>query len=271
MSFAFLTTRYVMLVARSGNQGRPKCPRVVVLDLDLMSPQLVSLKDVEYTCELLYPPLGPECLLCVTRIQSDPAPQCRPHPSLRVPFSVADEERLFVVTLGLLVESQRMDILSLVPSSTLLSCLSSIPSGQTRHTFQWADWGPRGSRFYSTCESASANWNCYVYGMSFAYLSSSQQSVVVLDFTQPSIRRSLSNPGSEKTPQNAVLVTEPTELRAGIVFESTIQTWLPFWIAESASIHREQGRWIAAMMGEDSLVLVSNVSSLCAVCFFPLD
>ncbi|RPD76028.1 hypothetical protein L226DRAFT_461728 [Lentinus tigrinus ALCF2SS1-7] len=279
-SFTFLSPRHILLAAfgdvnhpeyEISGWDDPKKPRILVLDLDVVSPQPVQLRDLEFTCEFLYPELRPTCGIGGMAIRSDPAPHAQPHPSLRVPFSVVREERLFAISLHFREGLQRPTLLSLVPSSTLFRSLSSIPHGQTRHTFTWADWGPTGSRFYRT-PRATVNvvWICYVYGMSFVYLSSvaAYQTVVVLDFNQREIRRASDvipdrPPVPDFSSGSARLVTEAMDLGTTRLFKDAVQTSLPFWERSTVNFDRErEGQINAAMIDEDSLVLVSSVSSM---------
>ncbi|KAI0719847.1 hypothetical protein C8T65DRAFT_635381 [Cerioporus squamosus] len=268
-SFTFLTPRHLLLAPFGNNPtvhdgmlyDAPRKPRILVVDLDLVSHEPVQLNDLEYICEFLYPELQPACHVRGTTIRSDPSPHWRPHPSLQVPFSVARDERLFVVALRLVQRRQHHTLLSFIPSSTLYAFLSSIPIGKTRHTFTWADWGPQGSRFYVT--PVTAVWICYVYGMSFVFLSrnGSRQVVNVLDFNQCYIRRARTDPDREPASQNALLVTKATMLAKGELFEGRVQTSLPYRETETMNFDQErEGRIDAAMIDEDSLILVSSLT-----------
>ncbi|TFK86727.1 hypothetical protein K466DRAFT_492258 [Polyporus arcularius HHB13444] len=274
-SFAFLSPRYLLLCpfgneesdgpdnAQYANSRRS--PRILVLDMDFAPHEPVQLKNIEYMCDFLYPKLGPTCRVVGMTIRSAPAPHWQPHPSLQVPFSVDQEERLFVVSLYVAEKGQRRirSLVSLIPSSTFFYSLSPIPFGTTRHTFTWAEWGPKGSRFYVTPSEVTIVWICYVYGMSFVFLSrdGSQQIVTLLDFNQRDIRRA----GLEKEPlsQHAELVTQATTFADRDIFEDVVETSLPYRETRMASFDEEREGWIdAAMIDEDSLILVSSVSHL---------
>ena len=250
----------------------PKTPRILVLNLYFASHQPTRLSELEYTAEFLYPELGAGCSVGGMTITSDPAPNWQPHPSLHVPFSIARDARLFAVALRLVKQFQRPTIMSLVPSSTFLTSLSSIPPGKTRHTFAWDDWGPAGSRFCIIPRATgTAIWTCYVYGMSFVYLARSrdgpQQTVVVLDFNQREVRRTLASPdGILASPDqnlNAVLVTEAMDLSRTRLFKDAVHTSLPYWKRETVSFDRDrEGLIHAVMINEDALILVLSVGRL---------
>ncbi len=233
--------------------------------MELAPHEPVQLKNLEYMCDFLYPKLGPTCRVVGMTMRSAPAPHWQPHPSLQVPFSVGQEERLFVVSLYVAEKGQRQlrSLVSLIPSSTFFTSLSLIPSETIRHTFTWADWGPKGSRFYVTPSEVTIVWICYVCGMSFVFLSrdGSQQIVTLLDFNQRDIRRA----GLEKEPvsQHAELVTQATTFADRDIFEDVVETSLPYRKTRMASFDEEREGWIdAAMIDEDSLILVSSVSHL---------
>ena len=107
--------------------------------------------------------------------------------------------------------------------------------------------------------------------MSFVYLARSrdgpQQTVVVLDFNQREVRRTLASPdGILVSPDqnlNAVLVTEAMDLSRTRLFKDAVHTSLPYWKRETVSFDRDrEGLIHAVMINEDALILVLSVGRL---------
>lgn len=239
----------------------------MVLDLEKTKEQAVAVSDLDYLCTFHYPAMSDTFSTIAMSIRSDPGPSWRPHPSLKVPFHVSRQDRLFVVTLWV-TEVHHFAILTLIPSSTFLTHIQSLSPGETKRDFEWSEWGPEGSRLIAAPSTHTSVWVCYVYGMTFAMAlrSGSQQVIVTLDFNRLDIRRSrygLGGEGVQPTP-DARLVTEPTAISTRRLFKEEVSTGLPYWLRKTRPFGGEgaegEGHFEAVMLSEDSLIMVSSVS-----------
>ncbi|RPD61710.1 hypothetical protein L226DRAFT_461076 [Lentinus tigrinus ALCF2SS1-7] len=153
-SFSFMVPRYILLltcmdITLTDNRTAFSKPCLIVLDLDKASHcEQVRTADLDYLCAFAYPPLSTQFNIWETTLCSAPGPDSLPTPSLSVPFSVSRNDRLFVATFE--VQSRHgtggYNLISLIPSTTLMSAIQSLSPGQTRRIFPWQDWGPTGSR-----------------------------------------------------------------------------------------------------------------------------
>ena len=209
-------------------------------------------------------------------VRSDPAPYWSPSPAaLRVPFSIAREDRLLVVTLWVLEGNLPLGILSLVPASTLLGALASLPPGaHPPREFAWAEWGPRGSRLMSMPGAHSPVWVCYVYGTTYAlWAHDGEQSkaVYTLDFNQLAIRHragTAAGAGDGEPEQiRERIVAEASVFEPSRVFKGEVVTTLPYmeriFMPFQSMPMTEDGEFDQVMLTEDALLLVAGVSSDC--------
>ena len=273
-SFAFLTTRYVLLAAHPDIEPdednaipTPSEAKILVVDLEATSNETVDLVDLDYLCAFHYPALNDDHDVIDVSIRSDPGPHWRPNPSLKVPFSVAREDRLIVVTLSIIRMHVHFSLISLVPSSTFRSAIASLSPGETRRDFEWTEWGPHGSRMFPAPSTHTAVWVCYVYGMQLALArrTGSRQVIITFDFNPLSIRRARCDPAGVQELENEKLVTAGTELSDTGIFRERVCTELPHWLRVTQAIGGEgaegEGHFDAAMLSEDSLIMVSSVSA----------
>ncbi len=277
-SWAFLAP-YSLLIAHGGTAL--DAPHLVVIDLD--SPQSsnsVALSDVNYVCAFHYPLLEGDVNVLDVLIRSDPGASWRPSPALGVPFSVSPEDRLFVITLWLAKYDEETLLLSLVPTSTFRRALATLVPGETRRQFEWAEWGPRGSRFmeapsmYTTTDVRNA------HGMAFVTVEHQldvsvdgiqparvRECVVVRDFNQLAIRRRAaghSEPGAEE--QDIRVVADATALAPADMFKEEVTTSLPYVERVFEPFHHMEDKiFNTPMLADDALVLVAGVSSKCCL------
>ncbi|KAI0821790.1 hypothetical protein BC628DRAFT_800527 [Trametes gibbosa] len=200
-SFAFLTSKYVLLTSLptmeldEDNVFHGDDPRLLVIDLEHMSPRHeINFNNVDYLCAFHYPALADSFATISISVRSDPAPNWRPAPELRVPFSVAREEsRLFVITLWVVEGNMHiMPFISLVPAATFLTRVAEAAAqGKNGRIFDWASWGPAGSRFVPAPTTHTSVWVCYVYGSTFAMSvrQGSQRVILTLDFNPLGVKR----------------------------------------------------------------------------------
>ena len=283
-SFAFLSSRYLLLAIQPPLeldeddviQG-PNTPLLAVVDLtSTTSSTPVEFSKINCTCAFHYPTLNDTFIVVSMSLRSDPAPYWRPGPSSSsgsprpVPFSVAHEDRLFVVTIWVMEGSVPMGVLSFVPASTLLSALASLdaelaaepgvgPSDEgvrVSREFAWAEWGPHGSQLMRMPGRQSAVWVCYVYGTTYALMvaDADGRGVYTLDFNQLAIRRALA-----RGPVVGVAMRS-TVFTPARMFTEEVRTALPYKVRKLASLPEGEDRAEAVMVAEDALVLVSSVS-----------
>ena len=278
-SFAFLSSRYLLLAIQPPLeldeddviQG-PNTPLLAVVDLtSTTSSTPVEFSKINCICAFHYPTLNDTFIVVSMSLRSDPAPYWRPGPRPSVPFSVAHEDRLFVVTIWVMEGSVPMGVLSFVPASTLLSALASLDSElaaepgvgasdgvRVSREFAWAEWGPHGSQLMRMPGRQSAVWVCYVYGTTYALMvaDADGRGVYTLDFNQLAIRRALA-----RGPVVGVAMRS-TVFTPARMFTEEVRTALPYKVRKLASLPEGEDRAEAVMVAEDALVLVSSVSGV---------
>jgi hypothetical protein len=178
-------------------------------------------------CEFHFPVLRSGAKILKTEIRSDPPPSAFPNGNVHysrfskqigVPFSVAPENRTFVVTISALADHDvnlgRMVAFRLfVPLSTFMhhveestsSIIDVVAPGEDGDNLpdtlprrkiakEWSQWGPNGSRAFSFMSpELDQNTASYVYGSRFATryppANTSATQVQLLDFNQASLRK----------------------------------------------------------------------------------
>ncbi|OJT10824.1 hypothetical protein TRAPUB_12693 [Trametes pubescens] len=285
-SFAFLTSRYMLLTSLptmeldDNNVFHGDDPRLLVIDLERMSDRHeIDFGDLDYLCAFHYPPLADNFATISMSIRSDPAPNWKPSPSLKVPFHVAHQDRLFVITLWVVEGNMHiMPFISLVPSTTFMTSIDTIAPGETGRVFEWSEWGPAGSRLIPAPPTHTSVWVCYVYGMMFAMSirQGSQRIILALDFNPHSVGRVLAREAREAaespetTPEeraavqeSAISVTDERLFRPANIFREEVRTSLPHVMRKTRPFSAEgEGHFDAVMVSEDSLVMVSSQSHI---------
>lgn len=270
-SFAFLTSRHVLLTLYPELELDLDA-QLRVIDLETASGGRVDVSDLDYLCAFHYPAFADEYNVIGMLIRSDPAPHWRPNPSLNIPFHISRVDRLLVITISITRRRSSVSLLSLVPSSTLLSLITSLSTRETRRSFAWTEWGPDGSRLIPAPPTHTGVWVCYVYGMTLALVHHlhSRQHVFTFDFNPLTIRQARLNPNSVEELTRERLVTEENNPARSVHFKDEVCTRLPYWIRHSkvyGGDAESEGHMNAAMISEDSLVIVSSVSCLpCLLC-----
>ena len=253
-------------------------PHLLVLDLDTASSAPTHFADLDYLCSFHYPELASSFSAISIAVRADPAPDWRPHPGLRVPFSLARADRLLVVTIWVLEGHIPSPLLSHVPASTLLRAAAGVPAGERRRRFAWAEWGPAGSRLFVAPPTHTSVWVCYVYGMTFAMAlrQGSQKWIITFDYNPLEVRRRVAREagaeaetgaeGAAGAGDRSILVANETEFSPAKVFKEEVVTSLPYRLKRilpfSPGGAEGEGHFDAVMVSEDSLVLVSSVSTL---------
>ncbi|KAI0672339.1 hypothetical protein C8Q78DRAFT_1026481 [Trametes maxima] len=281
-SFAFLTARYMLLTSLptleldENDVFHGDVPRLLVIDLERMPDHQVHFAELDYLCAFHYPVLADNFATISMSIRSDPAPKWRPSPALKVPFHVARQQRLFVITLWVVEGNMHiMPFISLVPSTTLLACMERLPPGETCRVVEWSEWGPAGSRLIPAPSTHTSVWVCYVYGMTFtmSVREGSKRTILALDFNQMNVRRAQARQREQgetvgeaeqsADDKNFLVLTEPRAFRPANMFEQEVTTSLPHIVRKTDQGSAEgEGHFDAVMVSEDSLVLVSSQSRI---------
>ncbi|KAL7284613.1 LOW QUALITY PROTEIN: hypothetical protein ACG7TL_001908 [Trametes sanguinea] len=285
-SFAFLTDQYILLTSLptmeldDDNIFHGEDPRLFVIDLERMSNRHeIDFSDLDWLCAFHYPALGENFATISMSIRSDPAPNWAPKPEHKVPFHVARQDRLFVITLWVVQGNMHiLPFISLVPSWTLLDCIRTLSPGETLRVFDWSDWGPRGSRLIPAPPTHTSVWVCYVYGLTFALSirQGTQRGIVTFDFNQHAVRRAQAQEEREKAEMGPLAWAMQQGTRRKLVqaddrlfhppnvFKDEIRTSLPYILRKAAPFAAEEGEghFDAVMVSEDSLILVSSGSPI---------
>ncbi|KAI0325496.1 hypothetical protein GY45DRAFT_1374683 [Cubamyces sp. BRFM 1775] len=292
-SFAFLSSRHVLLTSLptmeldNNNVFHGDDPRLLVIDLERMPVQEeIEFSDLDYLCAFHYPPLNDNFATVSMSVRSDPAPNWTPSPELKVPFHVARQDRLFVITFWVVEGNMHIiPFISLVPSWTFLDCIRSLAPGETGRVFEWSEWGPSGSRLIPAPPTHTSVWVCYVYGMTFAMSlrQGSQRVIVTLDFNRLAISRARAEQqqleeqqqqqqqqqqegeggeGAEKAAgdRKKVVLADDRPFKPANIFSEEVRTSLPHIMRKTSPFGAEgEGHFDAVMISEDSLVMVSSV------------
>jgi hypothetical protein len=193
-------------------------------------------------------------------IRFDPSPSWVPDTRLHVPFYNEFNSRLFVISYWAAsnIRVQALDIL--VPSSTLLTQLNTINSGDKRTQFCWEEWGPDGTRMMDWL-GHSYIWVCYVFGTKFVDSRSDEEGTIieVYDFNLSAFNWAFqNNPG----PQEEIdFVCEETILDSQSIgkfayFDVDVRTTLPYVKRSYVLPNKGQNAIDAVMCTEDNIILV---------------
>ncbi|CAL1695559.1 unnamed protein product [Somion occarium] len=262
-AFAFLTDHHILLAKLVTYSAT-----LAVVDLQTSHAELTPCEDLQVECEFYLPELLTRNIVVDILLRLDPGPNWTPNPDLKVPFHIARGDRLFVVTVSLFSPGdQHLRAYTLfIPSTTIFKHMD-MYSGD----IEWEQWGPAGSRLIYPTPSISRVWVCYVYGMGFTFLLRSQmheqrQTLYMFDFNQLAIRKSMQEKANIDEPQTSEswnLMTDDSVIDAGAsVFNDSIKTSLPFRFRIHDIAPDPDGRAVAAMLSEDSIILVCDATSV---------
>lgn len=267
-SSAFLTDRYILVAVLGGFNTQIE-PKLLVVDFTTTSSEMRKLSetDFQFECALHFPSMREWVAPLVLSIRSDPAPSWTPHPSLQVPFYIAHNDRLFVLTLWVAEEVNWKPYVIFLPSFTVLRHLHASLETKKRDV-PWEYWGPEGVRFIEAPFAHSAVWVCFVNGLSFVSPVKPRKrggpmGIQVFDFNQLGARKQLLCRFEDDMDVDEVtqVITDPTVIDADRdVFKRPVVTNLPYRLRTLESPLSRQTRFTAVMMSEDSIVLVCGVS-----------
>jgi len=222
---------------------------------------------VEYLCAFWYPACYPWVHPLSFLIRSDPSTNWSPPPSLQVPFSIGPGPRLYIVTIWVMQGEEISPIDLFVLSSTLSDHIDSLGEGETRHDFEWSDWGPTGTRMIAQAPHAHV-WVCYIFGTKFSAVitnpretrNRNPRTLEVWDFNQLGIRRDKDREGLES--EDVQWHVGDTSILSSGVFVGEVRTTLPYRVIRRTLPAPLEGEpvFTEAMCSEDNLILVDSHS-----------
>ncbi|KZT30761.1 hypothetical protein NEOLEDRAFT_1054001 [Neolentinus lepideus HHB14362 ss-1] len=188
-SFAFLSHRHIV-VSLDARPMQSLCVYNYV-DNDIVD---LNVDDDVHLCKFLFPPFRTPLAAVNIVIRCDPAPGWTPPAD--VPFYVAPDNRVYVVTLVYNVQFGQIGVYSLfIPASTFLSRLPLPPDCGHQRDYSWPAWGPSGCRMLTNLRQ-SLSWVCWVYGSKFMSwdlgIHASDETLVkpkIFDFNPLTLRR----------------------------------------------------------------------------------
>ena len=238
-------------------------PNLRVIDFKASSCLAGSVEEAEFLCSFRYPKFSSVVSEVIEMtIRSDPSPSWTPNSELKVPFSSATQNRLFVVTL-LIIRRGHMhqDTITLfVPSSTLLRHIET-DRGVGGRLLKWKEWGPDGTRmipflFYQPV------WVCNVFGMKAVTFGDDVDplTITVYDFNQLVLRRALQTEPDSREDAGV----EEGDKSAGKLFLHFIETSLPY---SKRTRVLDMGEEVDGLLcSEDNLIIVVSVRFVFSVC-----
>lgn len=258
-TFAFLSSRFLLVGSVIDIEAGGTGHRLYVLDMGHPSSEKIGLT-ANYFCSFAWPQFDAFTIPAELSIRSDPPPAWQPDPQAQVPFSIAHQHRLFIITSSVLTGDGHISTHDLfVSADTLLSHIEALPAGTLRHDINWEEWGLTGTRLMWS--SPSSDWVCYVFGTKFVTLTSRNQlfpdTLEIWDFNQLAMRR---DPESSENPASrdgiARHVYDSSVIKAG-EFLYDVRTSLPYRVTKR-SLPRSftQHSFTAVMCSEDNLILV---------------
>ncbi|TFY81128.1 hypothetical protein EWM64_g2883 [Hericium alpestre] len=165
-SFSFLSERHVVVTSLCDRSESYAAPILLVYDFKAMSPEPADPKDAPYVCQFFLPELDDHAVAAYMLIRSDPAPQWSPSPDLHVPFHIAHDHRLFVLSLLVIVRGDMEAFDCFIPSSTIMAFVKEAEEGGLSVDATWDEWGPTGSLLYRVPVQQPV-FVCYVFGMRY--------------------------------------------------------------------------------------------------------
>ncbi|PFH54809.1 hypothetical protein AMATHDRAFT_134646 [Amanita thiersii Skay4041] len=275
-TMSFLSERHIILgVLRLSDILEDFEPSLMVVDFIAEPPDLRDLDELENVYTFCFPPLANNIDVLHINIRSDPAPGWAPDRSLSVPFFLARDCRLYVITLLVHTgDNLATEVVFCVLGNTFRSLIRGVSSNQATTQFDWMTWGPDGSRMVIPPFPHSQTWVCYVYGTRYVTFRPSRHHsgyVYVFDFNQYAVRRHQDGMGAtgisevegEEAPNERQLcVTSATVIEAGKIFRDEVETRLGY-LVKAVALPRDTRlslRW--AMCSEDSIIVVVSQRGL---------
>ncbi|KAH6916880.1 hypothetical protein BKA70DRAFT_1250852 [Coprinopsis sp. MPI-PUGE-AT-0042] len=291
-TFSFLSDQYVLLGTLllpedegdtdEEEEADGTKPNLVAVDFQKEGNSPRRITDLETGVSFRYAPLQASTFLNVMEVRSDPAPGWSPRFDVDVPFHLARNHRMYVVSLWVQAPSGVRCLMLFIPWNTFMKRLQTRQNSEEKTSiYQWDEWGPDGSRLVISPHPHSNVWVCYVYGMRYvsleADISSTNESLVcrVYDFNPVGLRRALQDIGDEsrvirevgvgeriKTSAETTYQLAPTVISEDGLFEGEVRTGanVPYrWRSLPLQGSRGNSR-CAAMCTEDNLIVVDNTN-----------
>ncbi|KAF9244554.1 hypothetical protein BU15DRAFT_85930 [Melanogaster broomeanus] len=207
MASSFLTDRLILV----GGFGD------VEFNLTYTGSERIEFDEVDYLCAFFF------------LIRSDPSTNWSPPASSPVPFSIGPGPRLYIVTIWVMQGEE-------------ISPIDLLGEGETRHDFEWTEWGPASTRMIAQAPHAHVWFSSII--------------------TSPRETRNR-NPRTLETEKSWILEdvewhVGDTSILSSRVFMGEIRTTLPYRIIRRTLPAPLEGEpvFTEAMCSEDNLILV---------------
>jgi hypothetical protein len=275
----FLSERHIIIGVLRVVPGTLFVPEASLVAVDFIaeSPDRRRLDDVENAFVFCFPPLAEAVDILDITVFSDPAPVWKPHSSLSVPFFTARHDRLYVINILVRPDGNEVRTVQLFAlDSSFLSLMEKI-SDEKDMRFDWALWGPNGTRMIVPEFPDSGWFTRYVNGRRYVSTRASPMEpahfVYVYDFNQLALGRSILLESKAAHLLNADVaaagamvkakgekvqqylgVTAPTKFTGGGIFRDEVETRLGYRVKCWAIPERPE--ILSVMCSEDGIVLV---------------
>ncbi|KAK7681749.1 hypothetical protein QCA50_015096 [Cerrena zonata] len=231
--FSFLTDHHIIL--SGGN-----ILGLHVVDLRSLTGEERNLATLNYTYCLLFPKLKDGLYETELMINSKPEyspipntkPITSPSPLQRVPFYTDPSHRIIIVTVYSLKHDghEYSPKMFVIPSDTFLSYLDEAQHIPSKRTISWEQWGPQGTRFYSSMYTDAGEvyygYRAH-YGLRLVEYGDEKSNpcIDILDFNQ----RKREHGAAAQKYDGTTLVTYPSVLDTGrSPFAEVVTTHLPY-------------------------------------------
>ncbi|TFY70926.1 hypothetical protein EVG20_g2079 [Dentipellis fragilis] len=259
-SFSFLDEDHVMVASLSGRLETYSKPSLLVYNFKEVPSEETDLGDEPYVCAFYMPEMDEETVSAYMLIRSDPAPSWSPSPDLHVPFHISHLQRLFVVSLVLIV-GQRIEAFDFfIPSHSLLPHVKEARIANTSRDVCWEDWGLHGSHM-SQVSPRRPIWVCYVFGMRYTTLvfdETLRPKIKILDFHPKRLASGLMTTNSKLS--DSWSVVSETETVPGRWISGPVTTTLQY-LSKTVQIPPEVNlnSPVCMMISEDAVIVMETV------------
>ncbi|KAF9462092.1 hypothetical protein BDZ94DRAFT_1261927 [Collybia nuda] len=259
-SFTFLNDEFIILALLTGTDSYESDneavePVIAIVNFREEPKELRSVQGIKHIFFFRFPTLHAGIIPIRFEIRSDPSPGWTPNSNIRVPFFTAQYNRLYVVSLWLLVGSRMRCVMLFAPSATFLARIQKdMPEDRI---YEWSAWGPRGTRILLPRTPPSDIWVCYVNGSRYVTLrkDKKQFALDVYNFNHRGVLRSLNLAGD--TDIKSKCVTDARLPEGGTIFQSTVETSLPYRI-QTLLLGLKSIMNIAVVCSEDNIIIVDT-------------
>ncbi|EAU92699.2 hypothetical protein CC1G_01744 [Coprinopsis cinerea okayama7 len=274
LSFSFLSDEhalicYILPDLDEDDQNFAE-PTLTVVNFMKEGNEKKNFDQLKTTISFRYPPLNRDLFIPVAfEVRSDPSPPWEPRFDVNVPFHLAKNHRVYIVSLWVQVSEGIQCLMMFVPLTTFMKHLEQAPLEKEENRIRiWDEWGPTGTRLMISPHSHSHVWVCYVYGTRYVALEShnvlrrDELLCRTYDFNQPGLRRALRTAdesqivreegvGEEiKTSTETIYQLAPTVIPEGDIFAREVRTSLPY-------------RWRSIPLGDVAGRLQTSYSVMC--------